>query len=62
VTWIWLGAMIIAVGGLIALWPVPELGRRRRVRLPDPITTTPAPPPAVPVREGAAALATREPV
>jgi cytochrome c-type biogenesis protein CcmF len=29
VTWIWLGAMIIAFGGLIALWPVPALARRR---------------------------------
>jgi cytochrome c-type biogenesis protein CcmF len=29
VTWIWLGAMIIAFGGLIALWPVPVLARRR---------------------------------
>ena len=24
VTWIWLGALIIAFGGLIALWPVPR--------------------------------------
>ena len=29
VTWIWLGAIVIAVGGLIALWPVPSLARRR---------------------------------
>ncbi len=29
VTWIWLGAIIIAIGGLIALWPVPALARRR---------------------------------
>jgi cytochrome c-type biogenesis protein CcmF len=29
VTWIWLGAMIIAAGGLIALWPIPALLRRR---------------------------------
>jgi cytochrome c-type biogenesis protein CcmF len=29
VTWIWLGALIIAGGGLIALWPVPALARRR---------------------------------
>jgi cytochrome c-type biogenesis protein CcmF len=29
VTWIWLGAIIIAIGGLIALWPVPVLARRR---------------------------------
>ena len=25
VTWIWLGALIIGGGGLIALWPVPAL-------------------------------------
>jgi cytochrome c-type biogenesis protein CcmF len=30
ITWIWLGAMIIAIGGLIALWPVPAVARRRR--------------------------------
>jgi cytochrome c-type biogenesis protein CcmF len=29
VTWIWLGALIIFGGGLIALWPVPKLARRR---------------------------------
>jgi cytochrome c-type biogenesis protein CcmF len=29
VTWIWLGAIITAFGGLIALWPVPVLERRR---------------------------------
>jgi cytochrome c-type biogenesis protein CcmF len=29
VTWIWLGALIIAFGGLIALWPVPACARRR---------------------------------
>jgi cytochrome c-type biogenesis protein CcmF len=29
VTWIWLGALIIAFGGLIALWPVPAFARRR---------------------------------
>jgi cytochrome c-type biogenesis protein CcmF len=29
VTWIWLGAGIVALGGLIALWPVPALARRR---------------------------------
>jgi cytochrome c-type biogenesis protein CcmF len=29
VTWIWLGALIIAAGGLIALWPFPALARRR---------------------------------
>jgi cytochrome c-type biogenesis protein CcmF len=29
VTWIWLGALIIVFGGLLALWPVPALARRR---------------------------------
>jgi cytochrome c-type biogenesis protein CcmF len=29
VAWIWLGALIIGVGGLIALWPVPSFARRR---------------------------------
>jgi cytochrome c-type biogenesis protein CcmF len=29
VTWIWLGAIITAFGGLIALWPIPVLVRRR---------------------------------
>src|SRR6478736_939994 len=29
VTWIWLGALIIGVGGFIALWPFPALARRR---------------------------------
>ncbi len=29
VTWIWLGAIVIAIGGLIALWPAPALVRRR---------------------------------
>jgi cytochrome c-type biogenesis protein CcmF len=50
VTWIWIGAIIIAAGGLIALWPVPSLARRRV---------------AVPVRPRASApavTAVREPV
>jgi cytochrome c-type biogenesis protein CcmF len=29
VSWIWIGAIIVALGGLIALWPVPVLARRR---------------------------------
>ena len=29
VTWIWLGGLIVAGGGLIALWPAPDLARRR---------------------------------
>jgi cytochrome c-type biogenesis protein CcmF len=48
VTWIWLGAMIIAIGGLIALWPArPLAGRRSRPRV-DPAASPAAlsPPPA----------------
>ena len=54
VTWIWAGALIIALGGLIALWPVPALARRRRIpaRAPLPV----APPPL----EAAPALVTQE--
>ena len=29
VSWIWIGAIIIAAGGLIALWPIPSFARRR---------------------------------
>ncbi len=29
VTWVWFGALIIALGGLISLWPVPALARSR---------------------------------
>ncbi len=29
VTWIWVGALIMALGGLIALWPIPSRIRRR---------------------------------
>jgi cytochrome c-type biogenesis protein CcmF len=47
VTWIWLGAMIIALGGLISLWPVPAVARRRSA------ATVRARPPGVPVREPA---------
>ncbi len=35
VTWLWLGALIAALGGLIALWPLPP-PRRRRVPAPVP--------------------------
>ena len=45
VTWIWLGAIIIAGGGLIALWPFPSLARRRRT---VPVARRPAPAPAPP--------------
>jgi cytochrome c-type biogenesis protein CcmF len=49
VTWIWLGAIIIAFGGLIALWPVPALARRRREAAAYPAR----PAPGVPAREPA---------
>ena len=49
VTWIWLGAMIIAFGGLIALWPVPALARKRRETAAYPAR----PAPGVPAREPA---------
>ena len=29
VTWIWLGAIVVFLGGLIALWPAPDAARRR---------------------------------
>jgi cytochrome c-type biogenesis protein CcmF len=29
VTWIWAGALIVFIGGFIALWPVPHMARRR---------------------------------
>jgi cytochrome c-type biogenesis protein CcmF len=49
VTWIWLGALIIFSGGMIALWPVPSLARRRRATAPAPSRRS-APPP-VPVQD-----------
>jgi cytochrome c-type biogenesis protein CcmF len=49
VTWIWLGALIIALGGLIALWPVPVPARRRRASAYAARPQQAAP--AVPVRE-----------
>jgi cytochrome c-type biogenesis protein CcmF len=50
VSWIWIGAIIVALGGLIALWPVPARARKRA-----PVTA-PARPPAP------AVAAVREPV
>jgi cytochrome c-type biogenesis protein CcmF len=37
VTWLWLGAIIAALGGLIALWPLPPPRRRRRAPVPSPV-------------------------
>jgi cytochrome c-type biogenesis protein CcmF len=59
VTWIWLGALIIAGGGLIALWPVPAFARRVRVRRRRAAAVAPGtrqPQPA------AVAMSAREPV
>ena len=55
VTWLWLGAIIAALGGLVALWPVPRRSRRgslsaRRRGAPVPPASPPASPPE-PVRE-----------
>jgi len=69
VVWIWIGAIIVAAGGLIALWPVPTLARRRervtaRRRSPVP-GATPAPgatPSPAPSPSATAASAVREPV
>ncbi len=35
VTWLWLGAILAAIGGLIALWPLPPPRRRRRPPVPS---------------------------
>jgi cytochrome c-type biogenesis protein CcmF len=52
VTWIWFGAMIVAAGGLIALWPVPALARRR-APAPAPAPARAPAPPVTPAREPA---------
>jgi cytochrome c-type biogenesis protein CcmF len=49
VTWLWLGAIIAIIGGLIALWPTP-MRSRRRVTVPAFDDAVPAAPP-VRVRE-----------
>jgi cytochrome c-type biogenesis protein CcmF len=49
VTWLWLGAIIAIIGGLIALWPMPPLARRR-VRVPA-LDVQPAARQPLPVRE-----------
>ncbi len=51
VTWIWIGAIIVACGGLLALWPIPIPVRRRR-------TATVPLPGAVPGAAGAPASVT----
>ncbi len=55
VSWLWIGALIMGGGGLIALWPAPSLARRRatvrRPARPAPSPGPPAPSPGPPVRE-----------
>jgi cytochrome c-type biogenesis protein CcmF len=52
VMWIWLGAIIIAAGALIALWPIPAAVVRRRTAVVG----------AAPRRSAASAVAARETV
>ncbi|MBV9197112.1 MAG: heme lyase CcmF/NrfE family subunit [Solirubrobacterales bacterium] len=57
VSWIWIGAIIIAAGGLIALWPVRALApRRARSYAAGP----PVAPAGLHPREGTGALVARE--
>jgi cytochrome c-type biogenesis protein CcmF len=49
VTWLWVGGILAALGGLIALWPMPG-GARRRLRAPDPVPTPQARPEPEPER------------
>jgi cytochrome c-type biogenesis protein CcmF len=51
VTWLWLGAIICVIGGLIALLPAPVARARRRARVRVLETPGPATAPAPPVRE-----------
>jgi cytochrome c-type biogenesis protein CcmF len=51
VTWLWLGAIVAALGGLIALWPLPPTRRRRRSATIGPAPTSVPVDPPVPVRE-----------
>ena len=51
VTWLWLGAIICVIGGLIALLTAPVARARRRARVRALETPGPATAPAPPVRE-----------
>jgi cytochrome c-type biogenesis protein CcmF len=62
VTWLWLGALIMALGGLIALWPMPA-PVRRRARVVQPSDRSERSDRVVsgaPVPAGSASLAVRE--
>jgi cytochrome c-type biogenesis protein CcmF len=50
VTWLWLGAILAALGGLIALWPMPVRNRPRRPRRTSPRDAPSSPPAPVPER------------
>jgi len=52
VTWIWLGAMIVVFGGLIALSPIPALSRRR-APVSAPAAARASAPQVTPAREPA---------
>jgi cytochrome c-type biogenesis protein CcmF len=45
VTWLWIGAIIAALGGLIALWPMPPQRRRTRRTGGPPFSAAPSMPP-----------------
>jgi cytochrome c-type biogenesis protein CcmF len=56
VIWLWIGAIIAALGGLIALWPAPRRSRRgvlsvRRLGRPSTLPATAPPTAAEPERE-----------
>ena len=45
VTWLWIGAIIAALGGLIALWPMPPQRRCTRRTGGPPFSAAPSMPP-----------------
>jgi cytochrome c-type biogenesis protein CcmF len=54
VMWLWLGSLIAAFGGLVALWPVPRRARarlHRPARPTPPVDPAPAEPSTSPARE-----------
>ena len=57
VSWIWIGAIVIALGGLLALWP--GSGRPRRPRRVEEAIQAPAPRMRERVLEPVASVATR---
>ena len=50
VMWLWIGAIVAALGGLVALWPVPRRARARIHAATRPAPRTGAPAPDVPER------------